>query len=154
MAGDKMFKVSIEQVDLDKKEEIIIKCHEINDEVLALVNKLKEKDSKVNSIAGMKGEDIYSIRLKDVYYFEATENKTFIYCKDEFYETKLKLYEIEEEVKNLHFFRCSKSVILHYSKIDFVTPAFNGRFEAKLFNGEKVIISRQYVPVLKDILGI
>ena len=47
-----------------------------------------------------------------------------------------------------------KSIVLNYSKIDFVTPAFNGRFEAKLLNGEKVIISRQYVKVLKDILGI
>ena len=149
-----MFKLSIEQINKEENEEIIIKCHEINDDVLALVNRLKESESKANSIAGIKGEDIYSIKLKDIYYIEATENKTFIYCKDNFYETKLKLYEIEALVKNLQFFRCSKSIILHYSKIDFVTPAFNGRFEAKLTNGERVIISRQYVKVLKEILGI
>ena len=149
-----MFKLSIEQINKEENEEIIIKCHEINDDVLALVNRLKESESKANSIAGIKGEDIYSIKLKDIYYIEATENKTFIYCKDDFYETKLKLYEIESLVKNLQFFRCSKSIILHYSKIDFVTPAFLGRFEAKLTNGERVIISRQYVKVLKEILGI
>ena len=102
----------------------------------------------------IKGDDIYSIKLKDIYYIEATENKTFIYLKDDCYESKLKLYEIENELKDLSFFRCSKSMILHYSKIECVTPAFNGRFEAKLKNGEKVIISRQYVPVLKEILGI
>ena len=149
-----MFKISIEQIDKEKNEEIIIKCHEINDDVLSLVNKLKERDIKTNSITGVKGEDIYSIRFKDIYYIEATENKTFIYCKDDFYESKLKLYEIEELVSKYQFFRCSKSVILNYSKIDFVTPAFNGRFEAKLLNGEKIIISRQYVKVLKEILGI
>ena len=149
-----MFKISIEQIDKEKNEEIIIKCHEINDDVLSLVNKLKERDIKTNFITGVKGEDIYSIRFKDIYYIEATENKTFIYCKDDFYESKLKLYEIEEMVKGLSFFRCSKSIILNYSKIDCVTPAFNGRFEAKLFNGERVIISRQYVPILKEILGI
>ena len=38
-----MFKVSIEQIDNNKDEEIIIKCHEINDEVLSLIKKLKEK---------------------------------------------------------------------------------------------------------------
>ena len=149
-----MFKVSIEQIDKTKEEEILIKCHEINNEVLSIVDKLKGSDSKISTITGIKNDDIYSIKLKDVYYIEATENKTFIYLADDFYESKLKLYELEEKLKGLSFFRCSKSIILHYSKIECVTPAFNGRFEAKLKNGEKVIISRQYVPVLKDILGI
>ena len=149
-----MFRVSIEPIDKTKAEEIIIKCHEVNDEVLSIVDKLKNNDKKTNTITGIKGDDIYSIKLKDIYYIEATENKTFIYLKDDCYESKLKLYEIENELKDLSFFRCSKSMILHYSKIECVTPAFNGRFEAKLKNGEKVIISRQYVPVLKEILGI
>ncbi len=149
-----MFRVSIEPIDKTKAEEIIIKCHEVNDEVLSIVDKLKNNDKKANAITGIKGDDIYSIKLKDIYYIEATENKTFIYLKDDCYESKLKLYEIENELKDLSFFRCSKSMILHYSKIECVTPAFNGRFEAKLKNGEKVIISRQYVPVLKEILGI
>ncbi len=149
-----MFKVSIEQVDKAANEEIIIKCHEINDDVLSIVNKLKENDQKANTISGFKGEDIYSIKIKDIYYVEATENRTFIYCADNEYESKLKLYEVDELVRNYKFFRCSKSIILNYSKIECVTPAFNGRFEAKLLNGEKVIISRQYVPVLKEILGL
>lgn len=149
-----MLKISIEQIDKTKDEEIVIKCHEINDEVLSLIEKLKENAPKTDFISGTKGEDIYSIRIKDIYYIEAIDNKTFIYCKDDYYETKLKLYEMEELVKNHQFFRCSKSIILHYSKIDCVTPAFNGRFEARLFNGEKIIISRQYVKTLKDILGI
>ena len=149
-----MFKVSIQQIEDNKDEEIIIKCHEINDEVLSLMQKLKDNTPKVDYITGTKGEGIYSIKIKDIYYIEATENKTFIYLKDDFYESKLKLYEIEELVKKYQFFRSSKSIVLNYSKIDFVTPAFNGRFEAKLLNGEKVIISRQYVKVLKDKLGI
>ena len=149
-----MFKVSIEQIDENKEEEIIIRCHEINDEILSLMKKLKENTPRLDYITGTKGEDIYSIKLKDIYYIEATENKTFIYLKNDYYESKLKLYEIEELVNKYQFFRSSKSVILNYSKIDFVTPAFNGRFEAKLLNGEKIIISRQYVKVLKEILGI
>ena len=39
-----MFKVSIQQIEDNKDEEIIIKCHEINDEVLSLMKKLKEKE--------------------------------------------------------------------------------------------------------------
>ena len=34
-----MFKISIEQIDADKQEEVVIKCHEMNDYVLSLVKK-------------------------------------------------------------------------------------------------------------------
>lgn len=149
-----MFKVSIEEIDKTKEEEIIIKCHEVNSDVMSLVDKIKNNGNKPNTLAGIKDDNIYQIKLKDIYYIEATENKTFIYLSDDFYESKLKLYEIEEKLRGLSFFRCSKSIILHYSKIECVTPAFNGRFEAKLKNGEKVIISRQYVPILKGLLGL
>lgn len=50
-------------------------------------------------------------------------------------------------------FRCSKSMILNAGKIDYVLPSLSGRFEAVLDNGEKVIISRQYVSTLKRLLG-
>ena len=69
------------------------------------------------------------------------------------FESKLKLYEIEEMTQNSKLFRCSKAMILNIAKIRSVSPSVNGRFEAKLTNGESVIISRQYVPVLKKRLG-
>ena len=118
------------------------------------MKKLQVNDAKPTSLVGTKDEQIYTVKLKDILYIEATENKTFIYCSDDFFESKLKLYEIEEILSGTSFFRCSKSMILHASKINYVSPAFNGRFEARLVNNERIIISRQYVPNLKKILGI
>lgn len=149
-----MLKVSIQTVDQKEDEEIVIKCHEINEEVLEIMKKLQTQDNKQQTIVGTKDDQIYTIKFKDIFYVEATENKTFIYCEKDFYESKLKLYEIEDFLRGGSFFRCSKSMILHASKISFVSPAFNGRFEATLINGERIIISRQYVPELKKILGI
>lgn len=51
-------------------------------------------------------------------------------------------------------FRCSKSMVLNAEKIDYILPSFSGRFEAVLENGEKVIVSRQYVADLKRLLGV
>ena len=34
--------------------------------------------------------------LEDIYYFEAVDNKVFLYLEKEVYETKLKLYELED----------------------------------------------------------
>lgn len=53
------------------------------------------------------------------------------------------------------FFRASKSIIINLTKkISFVRPSISGRFEAKLDNGESVAVSRHYVPVLKNMLGL
>lgn len=65
----------------------------------------------------------------------------------------MKLYGIEKQYENTEFFRASKSIILNITAIRCVSPAYSGRFEALLFNDEKVIISRQYVPDLKKKLG-
>ena len=65
-----------------------------------------------------------------------------------------KLYTLEELLTGTAFMRASMSTILNLDKVKSLSPAFGGRFEAVLDNGEKTIISRQYVPVLKERLGL
>ena len=145
-----MFKIVIDQIGPNEDEEIVIKCHEMNDEILALVAKLKKSDSV---LLGVKEGQTYRIPLKDVYYIESVDNKTFICAQKRVFESKQKLYEFEELTVGTKLFRCSKSMILNIGKIRSVAASVNGRFEAKLINGETVIISRQYVPDLKKRLG-
>ena len=91
---------------------------------------------------------------EEIYYFEAVDNKIFIYLEKEVYETKRKLYELERLFQGTDFFRASKSCIVILAKVKSLSPAFNGRFEALMRNGERVMISRQYVPILKEKLGL
>lgn len=146
-----MFKVTIKQVDKNEDEEIVVKCHEIDDEVLNIVEKLKKSET---ILLGSKDNEMFRISVKDIFYIESVDNKTFICMQKNFFESKLKLYEVEEFTQNTKLFRCSKSMILNIAKIRSVTPSINGRFEAKLLNGETVVISRQYVPNLKKRLGL
>lgn len=145
-----MFKISITEIGKDQEEEVIIKCHEVNDEVLSIVKKLKKNDS---IILGSNGNEVFRIPVKDIFYIESVDNKTFIYCQNQVFDTKARLYELEEKLAGTKMFRCSKAMILNLAKVRSVAPTLNGRFEAKLTNGENVIISRQYVPNLKKRLG-
>ena len=45
-------------------------------------------------------------------------------------------------------------MIVNMEKIEYLSPLFSGKLEAHLKNGEKVVISRQYVHSLKVKLGI
>lgn len=100
----------------------------------------------------MDGEYQKRFRLEDVYYFEALDEKVFAYTKEQVYEIKMRLYEVEKAFENRHFVRCSKSVVLNLMLLDSISPALNGRFFAHMKNGEKLIISRQYAPQLKKIV--
>ena len=81
-------------------------------------------------------------------------NKVFAYGEQNVAELKLRLYEIEHQFPNAGFVRISKSMILNLAKVSRFRPAVSGRFEAILQNGEKVMISRQYVPVIRKQLGL
>lgn len=143
-------KIVIEEPQGSEEEQVIIKCHQMTPELLHIITLLKMQDGLI----GYEGNEIHRIHLAAIYYIEVVENRTFLYCKNEFYESKQKLYEIEECLANSDLIRVSKSVILNLSKIKSLYPALSGRFEAVLNNGEKIIISRQYVSDLKKRLGI
>ncbi|MDR0267211.1 LytTR family DNA-binding domain-containing protein [Paenibacillus sp.] len=144
-------KISIEEIENQQEEEIIIRCHEVNEEILRLLRRIKVKDKM---LIGFHEDSIHQIKFSDVYYFESVDNKVFIYCKTQVYESKQKLYELEELCEGSKFFRASKSSIINIAKISYIKPSISGRFEARMDNGESVMVSRQYVPVLKTMLGI
>ena len=88
----------------------------------------------------------------DLFYAESVDDRVFLYTAADSYEIRMKLYELEDLLKTKSVLRVSKSMIVNLMKITSVRPALNGRFAAILKNGEEVIISRKYVPELKQVL--
>lgn len=144
-------KIVIELPVDNEEDQIIIKSRNMTEDLMKLISDFKMKQEM---LICYDHEEIHRIHPSDVYYFESVDNKTFVYAENLVLESKLKLYQIEEQYTGSDFFRASKSLILNLRRIKTLTPAFSGRFEATLFNGEKVIISRQYVADLKKKLGL
>ncbi|MBR0336817.1 MAG: LytTR family transcriptional regulator [Ruminococcus sp.] len=139
----------ITKIDRDKPELLEIHCHKISDEVREIIAFVK---SRQGQLTGTADERQYEIAVSDVFYIESVDNKTFIYTKNKVYETRQKLYELEEILKEKRFLRVSKSTLLNLMKVSAIKPALNSRFTAELFSGEQVIITRKYVPELKKAL--
>lgn len=140
-------KISVETIDKPEEEQVIIQCYKVTEDIAEIIEFLKSRET---TLAAYSDSQIYKIFLQDVFYFEAVDNKVFAYLENQVYELKSKLYELESIYEGKRFFRCSKSVIVNLMKIESIKPALNGRFTAKLTNGESTIISRQYVPKLKE----
>ena len=54
-----------------------------------------------------------------------------------------------EEILGAYFLRISKSMIVNLKKIKTVKSDLSGRMEATMLNGEKIVISRNYVKEIK-----
>ena len=143
-------KIIIEEPPEGAEERIIVQCHDISPELLSVLNSLK---TPCRMLVAYIDNETHRVSPSEVFYIEAVDKKTFLYSECNVYESKQKLYELEELAMN-DFFRISKSVIVNLSKIKSLIPSFSGRVEAVLINKEKVIISRRYVSELKKALGI
>ena len=139
----------ITKIDRNKPELIEIQCHSISEEVREIVAFVK---SRQGQLTGTADERQYEISISDIFYIESVDNKAFIYTKSKVYETRQKLYELEEILKEKRFLRVSKSTLLNLMKVSAIKPALNSRFTAELFSGEQVVITRKYVPELKKAL--
>lgn len=145
-------KITILEKQPGEEDEIIVKCDYLDENVTRLLNQLKTgSKTKMNFY---KDSKIVLLDQNEILYFESVDDKVFAYTKEDVFETKSKLYMLEEELPASIFFRASKAVIVNIDKIDSLSPAFGGRFEAVLQNGYKVIISRNYLNTLKELLGL
>ena len=141
--------VQVRKVPITEYEVVEIRCHQIDDSIEEIVSFIK---SRQGQLTGNLDGGIYEIPISDMLYIESVDNRTFIYTQEKTYESKQRIYELEEVLKHRHFIRISKSSIVNLLKIQSIRPALNGRFSAILCNGEQIIISRKYVPELKKTL--
>ena len=144
-------KLIFEQSDQYTDTEITIKCGFVDENLESIIQQIR---LSMFSVSGVKDGETKIISLGDIFYFESIEERTFIYLQNDVYECPMKLYELEEQLEKANFVRISKSCILNIMKLDSVRPMLNSRYEAKLENGEKLIINRHYLPTFKSKFGI
>lgn len=92
--------------------------------------------------------------INQVLYIEAVDRNTFVYTNDASYESEMKLYEIEQELKEQGFARISKQSIINLYKIKSLKADINRKIRVTFINGEQVIVSRMYAEELRKRLGI
>lgn len=89
------------------------------------------------------------VSLKDIFYIEVLERKTFVYCQGYVYECKEKLTELENKLHRYGYYRISRICLLNLEILVSMKLLVNSRLEATLRNNEKVIISRKYIQDIK-----
>ena len=143
-------KVEIRQAKTTEEESAIITAVKMTDSIKSAVDILRDNAA---GIAVSLGNDTLMIRTDLIYYIESVDKRTYVYTKGDCFETKYRLYELED-ILGFNFLRCSKAMIVNIRKIRSVRAELNARMSVELLNGERIIISRGYVKDLKNKLGV
>ena len=101
-----------------------------------------------------KNEEMYFLDVSKIIYVESVDRKTFVYTNDDCFETKLKLYEMEERLCSCGFLRTGKASLVQLKYICSLRSEINRKLRLTLENGEQLIVSRQYADELKRRLGV
>jgi DNA-binding LytR/AlgR family response regulator len=134
------------QKKLDESK-ITIEYQEGDPKIEEIIDYIKFQDLE---FIGKKNDRSYVIRLNDIFYIESSEEQCLLYTKDDVYECRYRLYQVE----SMHHFliRVNKNVVVNYKKIKHFKSTLNGKLEASLLNQDRIEISRRYVSDLKSIL--
>ena len=142
-------KLETRKIPESEPETVEIRYHWMTDQIREIVFFIKSRQGQLSATRGGRR---FEVPVMDLFYAESVDDRLFLYTASDSYEIRMKLYELEDLLKKKSFLRISKSMIVNLMKISSVRPALNGRFSAVLKNGEEIIISRKYVPALKQTL--
>ena len=132
------------------EDEIIVKCRELSDEIILLQKHIKNLKQESNKICLSKNDMEYYIDTKDILFFETTNTEVCAHTVDDVYYIKMKLYELEEMLKN-NFTRISKSTVINIDQIYAIEKNIYSSDLVIFKNShKKIYVTRVYYKSMKE----
>lgn len=143
-------KIRIEIEDGIKEDELVIKCRELTSSIQKLQQYVLEQVSSVPKITFYKQAEEYYFSLEQVLFFETNQDRVYAHTKDDVYQIKYRLYELEE-ILPLEFTRVAKSTIINMKHIFSIKRNITAASLVRFHNSHKqVYVSRSYYKILKE----
>lgn len=126
--------------------EVLIRYASLDDDVQNLKNLLYSATQKIKcSLDGQK----CLLTASQIYYIESVDKHTFVYCNEKVYSCEMRLYQLLELLSLSGFVQVSKSCIINIHFLEHIKPLRNSRLEATLSSGDRITITRKYLPTIR-----
>ena len=83
------------------EDEVIIRCRELNDEMVSLQRQISEAVNQKMQLHVAKSDKEYFITLEEILFLETADQMIAVHTSDDIYATKQKMYELEELLPGL-----------------------------------------------------
>ena len=143
-------KLKLEMMPEMEETEVVIKCANIDSDILRLQQVIDEFMHGKNSFVFFKEDTEFYFSVEEVLFFETEGNKVTAHTSDDVYTVKYKLFELEELLPG-HFVRISKSGIVNADKIYSIQRNITAASAIEFQGSHKqVFVSRSYYKILKN----
>jgi len=143
-------KIRIEVDERINEDEVIIRCNQLNDDILDIQKLLDDIFSQKKQLTFYKNNTEYYISLSEILFFETEQTNVSAHTANNVYQVKYKLYELEEVLPK-DFMRISKSAILNINYIYSITRNLTSSSIVEFqHTHKKVYVSRHYYKSLKN----
>ena len=140
-------KITLNQDPSFPETEVIINCPQADEDILRLVAMLRIHQKK---LVGVLNGEQHLLDVKDILYIDTADKRAFLYPGTAVYESALRLYELEDGLRELDFLRAGRSAIVNFRRIQSIRPELGGRLVVSMDTGEEVYVSRQYAVEMKE----
>lgn len=141
-------KVRIELDPQMDEPEMIIRAPRLTEEVARLQQLILEQ--KMMPLTFYKDRSEYFVDVSEILFFETDGEKIYGHTREEAYEVRQKLYELEE-ILPIAFCRISKSTIVNAKQIYSIEKSFSGTSTVNFYQTHKQVhVSRHYYQLLKE----
>lgn len=144
-------KIRIELEENLSEDEVVIRCRSLTDEVKQVQNAVATATSSQQSFILYKEDTEYYVALSDILFFETEGSQLYAHTRDNAYQAKYRLYELEEILPG-YFLRVSKSTIVNVKEIYSLSKSNLTSTSVAAFEGshKQVFVSRHYSKLLKE----
>ena len=133
------------------ENEVVLRCPRLDQEMLRVLSLVRSGLQKL--CVWDENREIILLSPDETLYCESVDEHTFLYTASAFYQTALTLAELEGRYGELGYLRVSKSAVINLHRIRSLKSRTGG-IEASLENGERLVVSRHYAPLLRERLGL
>lgn len=131
------------------EDEVIVNFIAMTPEIERIVNFIKGEQTK---LVGRKDKEQKVMDIKSILYIETVDGNTFAYTETDVLKLDYTLAQLELQLNDINFFRCSKSMIINIDKVYSLRSLPSNRIDAQMVNGEHITISRTYASDFRRIL--
>lgn len=131
------------------ENELILNYSQSDAEVEEVLAFMEKKQKKL--MGKVDGEKVI-FSPEEILYIEKVDDRTYAYTLEQVIQLDISLATAEVILDRAHFFRCSKSMILHVNKVERLKSLPSNRIDATMQGGEHILISRTYASDFRKLL--
>ncbi|GAW91690.1 LytR/AlgR family response regulator transcription factor [Calderihabitans maritimus] len=115
-----------------------------------------DRHRKLSKLIGEKRGKMILLEPEELVLATVEDRNTLLKTRNEVYQSRYKLHELEEKFADRHYFRTHRSYLVNLNQIKEVIPWFNNTYKLVMNDQEEteVPVSRTFVKDLKEALGL